>query len=60
MLGAEEFVRMIHAFGAERVLFGTDSPWASQKETLREIEALPLTASEKDLILYTNSEHLLR
>ena len=60
MLGREEFVRIVRAFGAERVLFGTDSPWASQKDTLREIEALPLTDNEKEHILHTNAENLLR
>ena len=59
MLGRDEFVRMIHAFGADRVLFGTDSPWASQAETLREIDSLPLTEAEKRRIFYDNSASML-
>ena len=60
MLGAEEFVRIVRSFGAQRVLFGTDSPWASQKDTLRDICSLPLTEDEKTQILHTNAEHLLK
>ena len=59
MLEGEEFVKMIHAFGAEKVLFGTDSPWASQNETLIEIDALPLTEAEKCRIFYDNAADML-
>ncbi len=59
MLSSEEFVRMIHAFGAERVVFGTDSPWASQSETLRAIDSLPLIEAEKRRIYYDNAAHML-
>ena len=58
MLGADEFVRMIHAFGAERVLFGTDSPWASQAETLQDVSSL-LNEQEQAQILHINAERLL-
>ena len=59
MLTGEEFVKVVHAFGAERVLFGTDSPWASQGDTLREIDSLPLTQAEKTDIFCNNSATLL-
>ena len=59
MLGSEEFVRMIHAFGSERVLFGTDSPWASQVDTLRKIDSLPLSESDKAKIFYENAASLI-
>ena len=59
MLLGEEFVRMVRSFGAERVVFGTDSPWASQSETLREIDSLPLTEAEKRRIFYDNSADML-
>ena len=58
MLGDDEFVRMIHAFGDERVLFGTDSPWASQAETLRDVSGL-LNEQEQAQILHLNAERLL-
>ncbi len=59
MLGCEEFVRIVRRFGSERVLFGTDSPWASQSGTLGEIDSLPLTDEEKVRIFAGNSEALL-
>ena len=59
MLSREEFVKMVNAFGSERVLFGTDSPWASQKDTLREINSLPLSDTDKAKILYHNAAQLL-
>ena len=59
MLSGEEFVSMVRSFGAERVLFGTDSPWASQSETLRKIDSLPLTEAEKRRIYYDNTAHML-
>ena len=59
MLKGEEFVRMVRSFGAERVIFGTDSPWASQSETLRAIDSLPLTEAEKCRIFYDNSADML-
>ena len=59
MLGAEDFVKIVRAFGTERVLFGTDSPWASQTRTLRDITSLPLTDSEKHKIFCDNVSFLL-
>ena len=58
MLRDEEFMRIIHAFGADRVLFGTDSPWASQAETLRVVSTL-LNEDEKAQILSANAQRLL-
>ncbi|MBQ7593989.1 MAG: amidohydrolase [Synergistaceae bacterium] len=60
MLNDEEFVRIVKAFGAERVLFGTDSPWASQSEYIEKFcELSALSECEKNLILYENSAELL-
>lgn len=59
MLGADEFVSMVRAFGAERVLFGTDSPWASQLETVKGIDALPLSGAEKSAVFWENTAGLL-
>ena len=53
------FLRQVRIFGARRVLFGTDSPWASQAETLSAVRGMPFTAEEKDNILYKNAQKLL-
>ena len=59
MLNAQEFTGIIKTFGAERVLFGTDSPWSSQFDSLKEFESLSLSDSEKELILFGNAARLL-
>ena len=45
--------------GAENILFGTDCPWGDQAAEVRRIQALPLTDSEKQAILYKNAARLL-
>ena len=59
MLDAAGALRLIRVFGADRVLFGTDSPWADQKAALTDLRALPLTEEEKEKILFKNAETLL-
>lgn len=60
LLNAQQFCTIVRAFGAERVLFGTDSPWTDQKQSKEDILALPLTDSEKAAILGGNARKLLR
>lgn len=60
MLCADEFVKMIRAFGAERVLFGSDSPWASQNVSIMALNALPLSETEKRKIFCDNACSILR
>ncbi len=55
----EQLVRIIRNHGAERVLFGTDSPWCAQDEALKYFQNLPLTESEKDRILGLNAAKFL-
>ncbi len=59
LLSEEEFVSLVHAVGAERVLFGTDSPWASQKDTVQKILAMDLTGEEREAIFFRNAGRLL-
>ena len=59
LLDSGRFMALVRAFGPDRVLFGSDSPWSSQKESLEWIEAQPLTAEEKAAILGGNAKKLL-
>ena len=59
-LSDEAFVNLVRTFGAERVLFGTDSPWADPQTELRHIRALPLSDEEKAAILGGNAKRLRR
>ena len=60
MLDADTFLSVLRAFGADRVLFGTDSPWASQEDALSFLRALPLRDEERSLILGGNASRLLQ
>ncbi len=59
LLSDGQFVRLVRAFGAERVLFGTDSPWGEAADSLRRLRALPLTDRELTAILGGNAQTLL-
>ena len=59
MLSEESFCLLVRAFGAKRVLFGSDSPWANQGREIAAIRALPLTQEEKEDILGENARRLL-
>lgn len=59
MLGPRAFASIIKVFGAERVLFGSDLPWASQAETLAFVSEADLTAAEKEAILWRNAARIL-
>lgn len=59
LMNSNEFVKLVRTFGSHRVLFGTDSPWDSQKDAVAQITALPLTTTEKENILYKNALQLL-
>lgn len=59
-LGAKGMVEMIRAHGADRVLFGTDSPWRDAAVDLAGIRALPLTPDEMRAVLGENTARLLK
>jgi uncharacterized protein len=47
------------AHPAEYLVFGTDSPWADQKEAIDILRALKLGAEREELILFRNAQRLL-
>ena len=59
LMTGERFTRLIRAFGPERVLFGTDSPWADQRQALEEFRKLPLAPDEQRMILSGNAQKML-
>jgi len=59
LLDEEQFVRIVRAFGSQRVLFGTDSPWENQTTALEKLNHLPLNEAEKQNILCENARKLL-
>lgn len=55
----ETVTQVIRAHGAERILFGSDSPWSSPIKDIERVNALPLTDRERELILGENARELL-
>ena len=46
--------------GIEMILFGTDSPWSSQKEYVDKINSLDFTDKEREMIFSENAKELLK
>lgn len=59
MLDDDRFVDLVRSHGADKILFGTDTPWSSQKENLEWIRECSLDDAEKELILGENARKLL-
>ena len=60
LMDPERFIRIVRAYGADHVLFGSDSPWADQADAVAGIRELPLAESEKRMALYDNAARLLQ
>ena len=59
LLDEAAFLRMVRLFGADRILFGTDSPWSDQRQSLAWMQALELPEAQKAAILGGNAARLL-
>jgi uncharacterized protein len=59
LLGRERARAMILSHPPGRILFGSDSPWASQAETLRLVRSLELGQERESLLLWKNARQLL-
>lgn len=55
----EQFLRMVHTHGADKILFATDSPWGAQKEFVEILSDMPLALDEKEMIFSGNACRLL-
>ena len=60
LLNEKNFVEFVKVFGAEKILFGTDSPWTQAGNSIDFIKNLPITDDDKNKILGANAEKLLR
>ena len=59
LLSDEQFCALVKAFGSDRVLFATDSPWSDRRAEVERIKAMPLAEAEKAAILGGNAEKIL-
>ena len=56
----DQFIRMIKKHGADRILFGTDSPWYDQCQALEDFDNTGVDENAKKLILGENANRLFR
>ncbi len=54
-----DFVEIVHAHGAEKVLFGSDGPWTDAAAEIAWLRSLPLREGVIDAVLGENAERLL-
>ncbi len=59
LLTPAQFMDFVKVFGADKILFGTDSPWTSARISIEFIENLPLNNADKSKILGLNAKRLL-
>jgi len=58
-LTSAQFTELVKLHGVDRVLFGTDSPWCSQRDAMEYVDSTDLTQAEKERIFYQNALELL-
>lgn len=59
-LSNDQFLRMVEKHGAEKILFGTDSPWYDQQQALEDLDNTGIGEKEKKLILGDNANRLFK
>lgn len=58
-INPEQYSRIIHNHGADKILFGSDLPWESPSETLAFLKQADITEAEFELITHKNAEKIL-
>ena len=58
-LSRDLLIQIVKAHGSERMMFGTDSPWGDQLDTIAAVKALPLADLEKENLLSNTARTLL-
>lgn len=58
MLNEKNFLDLCKIFGFDKILFGTDSPWSSQKDSVEFVKNLPIPEEDAKKILGENALNL--
>lgn len=58
-MGRQRVIDLMNAHLPEYLLFGTDSPWTDQAETIATYQQLPIPAERLELFFYGNAARLL-
>ena len=56
----EQFISVVKGHGADKILFGSDSPWSHADDDIELIKKSALTVKEKALILGENAKRILK
>lgn len=59
-MSKEQFMRIVRGHGTDKILFGTDSPWSGQKESVEWLKSLPFSQEEQEQIFGGNAKKLLK
>lgn len=55
----EQFLRIVKNHGADKLLFGSDSPWSNTFDEIETLKRIAISDKEKELILHENAERIL-
>ncbi|MBQ8027672.1 MAG: amidohydrolase [Clostridia bacterium] len=55
----DQFLRIVKNHGADKILFGSDSPWSNASRELAVLRSLPIGENEREQILSLNAKRLL-
>ncbi len=56
----EQFLRIVRTHGADKILFGSDAPWAGQKAYVKRMNEIAFTDEERNMIFEKNARLLLK
>lgn len=59
-LSPEQFCRIVRKHGADRIVFGSDSPWGAQADAVKTLQKSGLSEEEQNLIFSENARLLLQ
>ena len=59
-ISEQQLLRIVRNHGADRILFGTDSPWAGQKAYVQKMQDIAFTGEERKKIFEENAKKLLQ
>ncbi|MBQ6381225.1 MAG: amidohydrolase family protein [Clostridia bacterium] len=58
MLGKEQFCRIVGKHGFEKILFGSDSPWSDQANSIAQIKACGFGENANESIFHKNAQNV--
>ena len=56
----DQFLRIVEKHGPDKILFASDAPWSNAKTEIEHLKSLPLSESDKALILGGNARRILK